>query len=290
MKINFLFLIFITILLLIIMKKSDSNVNVYGYKQNKINNLSEIIFNKNNFYTYKCVNFLSKTINNPKYLVIIFHGAIEEDKDKNPKDRIIFRGFNYTIDNCDILCISDSLIQIYNQYKVGYCLSTEKHNFEKIYLEIFKFYMKKNNYEKVLFAGSSAGGYPSIHFASIFNQYALISNSQLYLEDYPLFKDFHKNFNHIEKILYENKNIEMQILKSKPKKIILYNNKFDKTYKIHTIPFINFMKKNNLIHILDLKLFEGNINLSKKKDHHLILYDKDSKKKLDKVIFDFLNK
>lgn len=293
MKKGFFIVIFLLFVLFIINKnnyeKLTNVTNVYNYNQNKISNLSEIIFNQNKFYTYKCVNFLSKTIKDPKYLVVFFHGAIDQEENKNPKERIIFRGYDYNIKNSDILCISDSLIQLYNKYKVGYCLSTDKHNFENIYIEIFKYYIKKNNYEKVLFCGSSAGGYPSIHFASIFKQYALIANSQLYLEMYPLFTDFYKNFNHIEKILYENKNIEKHILQSNPKKIILYNNKLDYSYKIHTIPFIKFLKKNNLSHILELNLFEGNLNLSKKKTHHLILYDKYAIKKLDEVVSNYLN-
>lgn len=263
-------------------------ISAYNYVQKRIKNLNKVKSNSNNFYHYKNINFLSKLKKNSKYLVVIIHGAVDFS-DTNLDEKIIFRGYNYNISNTDIICICDGLLQLYDKYRVGYCLSTSKHNFENVYLEIFNYYIKKFKYKKVVFIGSSAGGYPSIRFASKFNQYAIVSNPQLYLEKYCHFKDLIKNFNKKEKIIYKNNDIEKYILKSQPKKIIYYNNKLDSTYTEHTLPFLKFIKDNNLSNIIQLKLFEGDVTKNKKGKHHRIFWDKDSIKSAKNILAEFLN-
>ena len=263
-------------------------ISAYNYVQKKINDLNKVKSNSNNFYQYKNINFLSKMKNKSKYLVVSIHGAVDLS-DTKLDEKVIFRGFNYNISNTDIICISDALLNLYNNYRVGYCLSTNKHNFENIYLEIFNYYIKKFKYKKVIFIGSSAGGYPSIHFACKLNQYAIISNPQLYLEKYGHFKDLIKNFGKKEKIIYKNNQIEGEFLKYQPKKIIYYNNKLDITYIQHTLPFLNFLKNNNLTNIIKLKLFEGDVTKNKHGGHHYICWDKDSSKSAKNVLAEFLN-
>lgn len=254
----------------------------YGYNENKINSLTKINiknYGKSVYYNYKNINFLLKLKLNSKKLVVVFHGALT-DKGVH---RVVFRGFDFNFKETDIICISDGLISIYENFKIGWFLSTQKHNFKKIYLEIFKFfiYNKNKNYKKVMFTGTSGGGYPSLYFASIFNKIALIGNSQLYLEDYSLFKRWRvKRKDGIcglldltdkdnDKLIYQNKNIEHHLKKHKPQKIILYNNILDLTYKVHTKPFINFINKNNLKNILELNLFKGGIPKKNKTQHHI---------------------
>ena len=117
-------------------------VEAYNYKQQKINELNNIDNNGNNFYSYKGLNFLSKLKSNNKNLVICFHGAVPG----NGIDRIIFRGYNYEIDNTNIVCISDYLLNIYHDYKVNWTLSTYKHNVEYIYEELFKYLIDQQKY------------------------------------------------------------------------------------------------------------------------------------------------
>ena len=81
-------------------------VKAYGYKQQIINELNNIDNNTNNFYNQKGLNFLSKLYCKNRNLVIIFHGALPNDGN----NRIIFRGYNYEIDNTNIICICDYLL------------------------------------------------------------------------------------------------------------------------------------------------------------------------------------
>ncbi len=97
-------------------------VEAYGYKQQIINELNNIDNNTNNFYNYKGLNFLSKLSCQNENLVIIFHGSIPTSQ--KGQYNAIFRGYNYTIDNTDIICISDYLLTKYkDNYTVNWGVS-----------------------------------------------------------------------------------------------------------------------------------------------------------------------
>jgi hypothetical protein len=79
--------------------------------------------------------------------------------------------------------------------------------------EIFSFIINKKIYKRIIFSGTSAGAFPSIVFASHFNAFAIISNCQLYLENYN--KNIFCHIRHIKRMLddddeviYKNKMIE----------------------------------------------------------------------------------
>ena len=70
----------------------------------------------------------------------------------------------YEIDDTNIVCISDYLLNIYQEYQVNWTLSTStyKHNVEYIYDELFMYLITQQKYSKVIFIGTSAGGFPSL--------------------------------------------------------------------------------------------------------------------------------
>lgn len=240
-------------------------MEAYGYKQSILNNLTDINTNSVCFYNYKGLNFLSKLKNYNQNIIFIFHGAISYPGQYN----VVFRGYDYIIPNTDIICISDFLLDKYKNYLINWTLSTQKYHFsDDIYKELFEFLINMKKYKNIIFTGTSAGGFPSIKFASIFNSTAIISNSQLYLENYtgihPNKFVFLKNMleEQQDKLIYENKLIEKIILNSKPKKIIYYQNKKDvlphfSTYK-DFLQFKDFILSNNLNDICSFHLFEFN--------------------------------
>lgn len=241
-------------------------MNAYGYKQTKISNLGLITKTGNNFYNFKGVNFLCKL--NPKNtkIAIIFHGA------RTNKDKVIFRGFDYQIDGTDIICISDYLIALYDNYTVNWTLPTKKHNTDPIYREIIGALLKKK-YNKVIFTGTSAGGYPSIKFACYFHAIAVVANSQLYLENYGGINTLSKMLEaNGDQIIYKNKEIEKIILENKPKKIVIYNNKDDSTYMRDYLPILEFVKKNNLSPLFNFQIFSWNGPIPEGKTHHHIQF------------------
>jgi len=238
----------------------------YGYTQTNISNLGSISKTGNHFYNFKGVNFLCKL--NPKNtkIIFIFHGA------RTNKDKVIFRGFDYQIEGADIICISDYLISIYENYTVNWTLSTKKHNTDSIYREIISTLLQKK-YDKVVFTGTSAGGYPSIKFACYFNAIAIVANAQIYLEDYSGFKTLKEMVeSNGDIVIYENKEIEKIIQQYKPKKIVVYNNKTDSTYSRDIIPLTEFVKKNNLTHYFDFHIFSWDGKIPEGKTHHHIQF------------------
>ena len=287
----------------------------YDYDIHNLDKLNTINIYTEEFkrhYIYKKINFFCNIKSESNNLLINFHGAVTEEIDNI--NRLVFRGHNYNIENTDIVCLSDGLINLYKGYKYGWFLSTEKYDFNKIYYEIFYFFVNSNKYKNVIFTGSSAGGYPSIYWSAIFNGIAVVSNSQIYLEDYGknstnlinreyghglsyLFNNVKK---HEDSIIYNKKNIEDILKYNIPKKIILYNNFKDyNTYYFHTIPFIKFLKSINIIHILDNIIFDGEItdekllevkdkNKTQEQIYHTIFYP-NGQKHID-VIKDILKK
>lgn len=253
--------------------------NSYRFKTINVNNLENDMIEGNFHYNYKGLNFLSKLSCKNKNLVIIFHGAVPG----NGKDRIVFRGYNYEIDDTNIVCISDYLLNIYDDYKVNWTLSTDKHNVEYIYDELFTYLINQQKYNKIIFTGTSAGGFPSLKFACKFNCIALISNSQIYIEEYGKNKGygFDQLKNMVEKnndkLLYENKQIEHIIYEYKPKKAIIFNNENDSTYKTHTVPLIQYINNNKISHLFQINSFDYDGIIPTGKTHHAIQFPDNTK-------------
>ena len=188
-----------------------------------IKNLNKIDCNNSKKYNYKNVNFLYKpNLKNKSCLTVFLHGKCSLTEEP------IYRGYNYTFENSSVLCLSDGLRQYYKQ---NYCwyLSTKKHNYEDVYLEILNFF--NNKYDIIIFTGTSAGGYFSLYLAGVFNQYALISNSQIFLPNYyklPTsgYNQMVRNIKENDSIIY--KDICEHFNNNKPKKIYLFCNQNDK--------------------------------------------------------------
>ena len=155
-------------------------LEAYGYKQQIINELNNIENDTYNFYNYKGLNFLSKLSSKNENIVVSFHGATKGFG----TERIFFRGYDWEITNTDLICICDYLINIYNEVQLNWTLSTKKNESDNIYIELFKNIFDKKKYKNIIFTGSSAGGFPSIKFSSIFNSIAIIANPQLYVWKY----------------------------------------------------------------------------------------------------------
>ena len=233
-------------------------VRPYGYTQQIIETLDVIQDNSTNVYNYKGLNFLSKLSHKNNHLVICFHGAVQG----RGTNRIVFRGYNYNLQNTDMVCVTDYLLNVYDDYKVNWTLSTKKYDVESIYEEVFDYIIHRRPYTKVIFTGTSAGGYPSLKFACTFHCTALLSNSQIYLEDYGAGTGW--GMGHLkamlakndDTLLYSDKEIETILCEHKPKHVILYNNINDSTYKRDLVPLLQYIKDNDLSHLFTIHTFE----------------------------------
>lgn len=128
----------------------------------------------------------------------------------------------------------------------------------------------------------------------MFNSIALISNSQLYIENYvnnrglKLVKDI---VDENDEVIYSEKLIEKYVLHQQPKKIYYYQNKEDICPSPHNsygdcIQFKKFLENNNLENICEFVIFTPNNEVSKNVHPHSIQfpYNKKHIKMLDNII------
>lgn len=211
---------------------------MYKYNRYNIECLNDIHFGKNEYF-YKSHSFLFDHSNESRNLIVTFHGAINRDTQLP-----VYRFYDYKFQNSDCLCCFDQNLSTYKKEQLllsWFLIDSD----EDIYKEIINHILQKKTYEKVIFVGSSGGGYPSVKYASIFNKSCIIFASQLYLERYNYFKHF------INKTKFDNiksYNIESLIKKhNKPCEIHLYQNIYDvHHYEEHALPFTEFCKSNEV--------------------------------------------
>ena len=208
----------------------------YGYNVKNIKSLDEIVFNGSFWYEYKNNNFLFKCKNKNTNLVVLFHGWVETNMCN------VFRGYNYSIPNTDIVCLSNILTNIYPDLCISWYLSSKKYEIRVLYHDLFRFLLDNKIYKNVIFSGSSGGSYPSIYYASIFNKTAIVANPQIYLnEDDRYIRVQNLLKKNDDMLMYKYNELEEIITTNCPQRIILYQNTldFDQYSK-----FVNFM--NNL--------------------------------------------
>ena len=243
----------------IIMRKCNRN-------KLEIDNLNIIDFSNNYFYTYKECSFLLNTKSSNNNLIISFHGATGQNLwDQNTpinnvinkdsgKDRYIFRGYKWDYSDCDVLCLSDGLLQQFDDYKFGWYLSTKKHNFDKVYKEIITHVGNLKKYKNIFFNGTSSGGLPALIYSTLFkNSICIISNFQLYLEKYGdrEYKTHDGGYYFLKDTVEKNNDnlididINKFIMENNFNKVIIYSNIYDiGPFNTHILPFFNFINSN----------------------------------------------
>ena len=203
-------------------------------------------------FKYKDSRFYYHKKNDSKYLLILFHGSVGNNS------LPVYRGAYYNIKEVDILSISDNLVNKFSNKRLdlSWYLSTNNMDNETMYIDIIDNVIKSKSYKKVLFAGTSGGGYPALKFSSYFNKYAIIGNSQIYLDKHIYWNELIKKIKyHGSLINYDNIN---DIIKKNgpPKKIYLFQNKLDTHhYDKHFLPFKDFMKKNYSDNLVDIVFY-----------------------------------
>ena len=162
----------------------------YNFKLKYVSNLEDMDDSGKHYHKYKGVQFYYRKNNGSDgRLVVTFHGAMYRDPNSHTGMALlpIFRGFDWKY---NVLCMSDKLLDDFSNKKLelGWFLSPRGSNYNQIYTEIMTHVMK--SYDNVIFHGSSAGGFPSLYYACVFSQKALVLNGQLYVDRHGLFNHF----------------------------------------------------------------------------------------------------
>lgn len=211
----------------------------YGYDILEIETLEDIQQGANH-YVFRDVHFLMKK-RGKSNLIVGFHGSLVEPEP-------VFRCHNY--EGVDVLSISDRLINKYggprdkpNKIAVSWYLNSQKYpdNMD-IYGDIIGHVIDSGSYEKVLFFGTSAGGYPSLYYAGLFNKECLISNAQIYLPESGYYSILTTCLEkHSDKLLEEPSICDHFLEKGFPARIHIHCNNEDVIhYRKHFLPFLCF--------------------------------------------------
>ena len=161
----------------------------YGFNLKCVSTLEDVDESGKHYHNYKGMHFYYKKNDMSDRLIVTFNGAMYKDP-TSPTGMVmlpIFRGHDWKY---NVLCMSDKLLEDFSDKKLelGWFLSPCGSNYLQIYSEIIGHVSKM--YKNVIFHGSSAGGFPALHYACLFNQKALILNAQFYIERYSLFNHF----------------------------------------------------------------------------------------------------
>ena len=254
-------------------------MNAYGYTLTSLCDLNEInhVINKKMFYKYKNVYFLFNFNKINDNLVIFFNGMVDHVS-KNQNNGIVLRGYNYDFINTNTLCICDSLTIEYKNNNISWYLSTEKHDFASVYKELLDFIVNKMKlYNKIIFTGSSGGGYPSIYYSALFNGIALVGNAQVYPEYFEQFPNLHNELEkNDDKLKYTNNKIENVLVQCQPEKVIMYQNMDDLLMKSRPLAYCDgdnftaFIKKYKLNDMIQINLFESDTKNDKNIIQHFV--------------------
>ena len=234
--------------------------NSYCYDQDSIESLDEVDLSTPKIYRYKNVYFLYKPAANPRNLLVSFNGALR----KEMAGSIVFRGYNYSIQDTSILCISDALLVRHPSLLLSWYLDFSGTSFNDTYLHLVLFFINSLATRQLVFTGTSGGGFPAVRYASIFNGIALISNSQIYPEKYPYWKSLCAYATNAS-LSIESYHLEALLSEKKPKSIICYQNTSDRHhYCKQFLPFLSFCMDSS-IDIMPLSFNEehdSHINLA----------------------------
>lgn len=161
----------------------------YGFELKCVSTLEAVDGSGKHYHNYKGVHFYYRKNHESDRLIVTFNGAMYRDP-SSPTGMVllpIFRGHDWKY---NVLCMSDKLLEDFSDKKLelGWFLSPRGSNYLDVYTEIIGHVV--NMYKTVIFHGSSAGGFPALHYACVFFKKALVLNSQFYIERYALFPHF----------------------------------------------------------------------------------------------------
>jgi len=161
----------------------------YGFELKCVSTLEAVDGSGKHYHNYKGVHFYYRKNHESDRLIVTFNGAMYRDP-SSPTGMVllpIFRGHDWKY---NVLCMSDKILEDFSDKKLelGWFLSPVGSNYQQIYTEIIGYVIQ--SHANVIFHGSSAGGFPALHYACLFKHKALVLNAQFYIHRYSLFNHF----------------------------------------------------------------------------------------------------
>lgn len=128
---------------------------------------------------------------NSEYLYVFLNGSRGETPDKFAPLPRFGRWSWHELFNGSTLYIEDPMLYKYNDLNLGWYYGTEETSYLDLTLNIVKSIVKKTGNPKVIFYGSSGGGYAALHLASMLpHSFAISINPQIALDQWGSASDF----------------------------------------------------------------------------------------------------
>ena len=235
-------------------------MNSYGYKTKLIDKLDDIscLISSGLFqfhFIYKNTDFYYSHKSNDYGTLVSFHAAVE------PTISLpVFRGHDWSVDNTNILCVSDPVLAKYREgnnttisFDSTFFQGTSKIDSESIIIEVLAFF-QSFNVGDILTFGTSAGGLAALKYSSYFNGYCLIGNAEFHLDIWWNFE------NTAEVIRSQDDEIDYPDIFSwlnkygPPKTLILSSNVFDDmTFEAHHLPIVDYFQDKHPEKLYDIR-------------------------------------
>jgi hypothetical protein len=140
-------------------------------------------------YKFKDIQFLTSTQTKDK-LVVMFHGG------RCGSCLPIFRGYDYTFKDSNILSFSDPLYKFYDNINVGWYFNTTKYStLREDIRSIVEYIADITKAIDIIFVAQCSGSMIAIELGCLLNQYVLITNPHLILksDDCYIYHHYDKN-------------------------------------------------------------------------------------------------
>lgn len=260
-----------------------STSQAYGFTRIDLSSFKDTDKSADGYYFCRGVYYLFKPCKGvSKRLVVNFNGAYSN----NITNRVVFRGYNYKFQNADILCICDSQMLAHPSLRLAWYLDTKDYKFSHLYLELIKELRESfGPYSEIILTGSSGGGIPSLRYAALLEETAIIANSQLYPEKYFYYNTFVRE---LGGDMPEPFSIDTLLARCFPRRIIVYQNKRDSHHFLnHYSPFVRSIKELGMFSRLELHPFSPSAE-GRADNHHAVAYP--NHQKHSEVLRDYLAK
>lgn len=117
-----------------------------------------------------------------RILVVVFHGGM-------PEPKLVFYQRDLDIPGCDVLSMTDSNIFRLREWPfISFFLGTKRNRADLSYERIIRIFVESKQYDRVVFFGSSAGGFSALKYASVFGGEALVGSPILSPREYHTFQ------------------------------------------------------------------------------------------------------
>lgn len=176
---------------------------------------------------------------NSEYLYVFLNGSRGETPDKFVPLPRFGRWSWHGLFNGSTLHIEDPMLYKYDELNLGWYYGTEEISYLDLTLNIVKSIAARTGNPKIIFYGSSGGGYAALHLASMLpNSFAISINPQIELDKWGSAGDFSRitDIDLLDDDIHHRNSTAKKLRESNSKSLIIQNTLSIDDCKLHLFP------------------------------------------------------